>query len=57
MEKNSGIMRLIYASQYSWQGLKSALANEAAFKQEFFAFIVLTLIIFILDITLQHNLA
>ena len=55
MEKNTGLKRLIYASQYSWQGLKSGLINEAAFLQEFVAFIVLTIVTFFLDITARTN--
>jgi diacylglycerol kinase (ATP) len=51
MEKNTGLKRIIYASQYSWQGLKAALANEAAFRQEFAAFILLTITTFFFDIS------
>lgn len=51
MEKNTGLKRIIYTSQYSWQGLKAALVNEAAFQQEFAAFILLTIMTFFLDIT------
>lgn len=57
MEKNKGLMRLLYASQYSWQGLKAALANEAAFKQEFLAAIILTIVTFFLDITAVEQIA
>jgi diacylglycerol kinase (ATP) len=57
MEKNTGLMRLIYASQYSWQGLKSGLKNEAAFQQEFFGFVLLTTITFFLDITAVEQIA
>lgn len=51
MKKNTGIMRLFYAAQYSWQGFKSALVHEAAFKQEFVGFILLTMVTFLLDVT------
>jgi diacylglycerol kinase (ATP) len=57
MEKNTGLKRLIYASQYSWQGLKSGLANEAAFLQEFVAFVILTVLTFFLDITAIEQVA
>lgn len=57
MKKNTGLMRLLYASQYSWQGLKSALTNETAFKQEFVVFVLLTLLTFFLDITLIEQVA
>jgi len=57
MKKNTGLMRLVYASQYSWQGLKAALTNEAAFKQEFFAFVILTIVTFFLEITAIEQMA
>lgn len=57
MKKNTGLMRLIYASQYSWQGLKAALINETAFKQEFIAFVILTLLTFAFDITATEQIA
>lgn len=50
-------MRLIYASQYSWQGLQSALANAAAFKQECLAFVLLCLISFLLDVSAVEQVA
>ena len=31
---NTGITRIIKAAGYSWQGIKSAYQNEAAFRQE-----------------------
>lgn len=51
MKKNTGLMRLVYAAQYSWQGLKSALSNETAFLQEFIAFVLLTILTFFLNVT------
>jgi diacylglycerol kinase (ATP) len=51
MEKNRGIKRLFYALIYSWQGLKSALKHEEAFRQEFIAFVALTALSFFLDVT------
>ncbi len=38
---NSGFTRLIKASQYSWQGMRAAYRNEAAFRQELWASLVL----------------
>ncbi len=29
-----GLLRIVYATKYSWQGLKAAWKNEAAFRQE-----------------------
>jgi diacylglycerol kinase (ATP) len=57
LEKNKGIMRLFYAGLYSWQGLKSAWANEAAVKQEIILLLVLTILSFIFDITTIERLA
>lgn len=38
---NTGILRVIKAAGYSWQGLKAAWCHEAAFRQE----VVLTLLL------------
>ena len=37
---HTGIIRLIKATQYSWQGFKAAYQHEAAFRQEAFLAIV-----------------
>ena len=57
MEKNKGFMRLYYACLYSWQGLKSAWRNEAAFKQEVIILILLAAVSFYLDVTALERLA
>ena len=57
MEKNTGIKRLFYATSYSWQGFRSALANEPAFLQEFILVVVLSGVSFLLDITAYEQLA
>lgn len=57
MEKNTGIKRLLYATLYSWQGLKSALSNESAFRQEFVATILLIAFSFYLDVSAYERLA
>jgi diacylglycerol kinase (ATP) len=31
---NTGLKRLVLATQYSWQGFRAAYANEEAFRQE-----------------------
>lgn len=56
MEKNTGIRRLILAAAYSWQGLKSALRHEEAFRQEFLAFVLLGALSFVLDVTSLERL-
>jgi diacylglycerol kinase (ATP) len=57
VEKNTGIKRLFYATLYSWQGFKSALANESAFRQEFILVLTLTAVSFYLDVTGMERLA
>jgi len=39
--QKGGIARIVNATIYSWQGLKAAVRNEAAFRQELAAFVVL----------------
>ncbi|MCK5092746.1 MAG: diacylglycerol kinase [Gammaproteobacteria bacterium] len=39
--RNQGFMRIVYAAGYSWQGLRAAWKNEAAFRQELMLFIIL----------------
>jgi diacylglycerol kinase (ATP) len=56
LEKNQGIMRLFYAGLYSWKGLKSAWANEAAVKQEIILLLVLTILSFTFDVTTVERL-
>jgi len=57
MEKNSGIKRFFYASLYSWQGFKSAMSHESAFRQELIAAIILTAFSFYLDVSAYERLA
>ncbi len=40
--RNQGFMRIVYAAGYSWQGLRAAWKNEAAFRQELILFFILT---------------
>jgi diacylglycerol kinase (ATP) len=56
MTKNQGLMRLVHACQFSWQGLRSALMNEAAFRQEFILFLCLAAVSFFLDISTIERL-
>ncbi len=56
MEKNRGIKRLFYALIYSFQGLKSALKHEEAFRQEFIAFVALSGFSWFLDVTAFERL-
>lgn len=56
MEKNRGLKRLFFALIYSWQGLRSALKHEEAFRQEFLAFVALATLSFFLDVTAMERL-
>lgn len=48
MNKNTGIKRIVMAGVYSIQGIRSALRNEAAFRQEIIlAFILIPLAIWL----------
>ncbi len=57
MEKNTGIKRIFYAASYSWKGFRDGLAFEAAFRQEFIAFVFFGGLSFFLDITAYERLA
>lgn len=57
LQKNVGLMRLVYACQYSWQGLKAALSNEAVSRQEFFGFVFLKLITSLLNVSALEQIA
>lgn len=57
MGNKSGLIRLIYAGKYSWQGLCSAIKHEVAFRQEFIVFTILAFSSFFFDITGLERLA
>lgn len=57
MAKNAGIKRIFYAGLYSWQGFRSALVNEAPFREEFIAAIPLVALSFYLDVSAYERLA
>ena len=50
-KKNTGIKRLFKACIYSYDGIKSAIKNEAAFRQEICLAAALFLALFFLDAT------
>lgn len=52
----TGIKRIIDATGYSFQGLKAAWRNEAAFRQEAVLLIVMTTISFFLPVTQLEQL-
>lgn len=49
--KQTGFIRLIYATKYSWLGLCAAWRSEAAFRQELVAFLILSPIALFLPVT------
>lgn len=54
--KNKGFKRLINASIYSSQGLAAAFKNEAAFRQEVIAAIIMLPLAFYLDVDSTHRI-
>lgn len=54
---HTGIMRLFYATQFSWQGLIAAWKNEAAFRQEVVFLLPLACATFLLPVSrVEHVL-
>lgn len=53
---NTGLYRLVKATQYSWQGIRAAWTHEAAFRQELILMIVLTPCAFWVGQTLAEKL-
>jgi len=56
MEKSNkpgkkGLLRICHAFLYSLSGLRIAFKNETAFRQELFAFVILTIIAIILPVS------
>ncbi|TKB51775.1 diacylglycerol kinase [Ferrimonas aestuarii] len=47
----TGFVRLIYATRYSWLGLRAAWKSEAAFRQELVGFLVLAPVALWLPVT------
>jgi diacylglycerol kinase (ATP) len=54
--KNKGLMRLVKAIGFSYQGFKFAFKNEAAFRQEFLLFALLTPLALWLDLSSVEKL-
>jgi diacylglycerol kinase (ATP) len=50
MSKKTGLARIFAAFRYSWDGLQAAFSSEAAFRQEFFLFIVFLPILYYLPV-------
>lgn len=52
---NTGLKRIIKATGYSGQGLKSAWKHEAAFRQEVILLIIALPIIFLIDVSIVEK--
>ena len=50
-QTNQGFKRIYKAAGFSWQGLKSAFKNEAAFRQEIYLAAVLIPVAFYLEVS------
>ena len=51
-----GLRRLLNATRYSWQGLRAAFQNEAAFREECLCAVVLIPVAFFLPISVLEKL-
>lgn len=49
--KKTGLTRILFAFRYSGFGLQAALANEAAFRQELFLFILFLPVIYYIPVS------
>lgn len=56
MEKAKGIRRIVNAGKYSLKGLKSALINETAFRQECFLLVIAYIIVMLIDFTIYERI-
>ncbi len=54
---HTGIKRIVYATGYSFKGLRAAWCNEAAFRQESVAALVLIIVAFFLPVSKLEQLA
>lgn len=56
MKKATGLQRIINATKYSLKGFKSAIINEAAFRQELISLIVAYIIVMLIDFTIYERI-
>lgn len=56
MKKGKGIKRLIKATQYSLQGLKTAFCSEVAFRQEVIALVIACAVVFYIDFAIYERI-
>ena len=57
MEKNTGFKRVVKASVYSFNGLKAAVKNEAAFRQELLLAVIFIPLAIFLDVSALERVA
>jgi diacylglycerol kinase (ATP) len=50
-KKNSGIVRILYAFTYTFSGLRHAIVNEAAFRQEIMLFVIALIVILFMPVS------
>jgi diacylglycerol kinase (ATP) len=55
-DKKHPLMRLVYATGYSWAGLKAAFKSEAAFREEIYLIIVLLPVLYCLPVSITQKI-
>ena len=55
LKGKTGILRLINATRYSWQGIRAGFENEAAFREECLLAIILIPLALLLPVTLLEK--
>jgi diacylglycerol kinase (ATP) len=56
MSKPKGLRRIINATKYSLKGFKSAIKNEAAFRQELILLIVAYIIVMLIEFSIYERI-
>lgn len=56
MKKATGLQRIINATKYSLKGFKSAIINEAAFRQELISLILAYIIVMLIDFSIYERI-
>ncbi|OCG01000.1 diacylglycerol kinase [Gilliamella sp. wkB72] len=56
MKKATGLQRIINATKYSLKGFKSAIINEAAFRQELILLILAYVIVMLIDFSIYERI-
>lgn len=56
MKKATGLQRIINATKYSLKGFKSAIINEAAFRQELVLLILAYIIVMLIDFSIYERI-